>query len=125
MKTTFAILLASTALTLGFGIPAWSVMHDGPRSQTSRHATEDASITGAHLLLASDDGGSDDDGGLRMSRGEYDDDDEDNDDDGDEEDDDEDEDPTGAAVGPAPAGTVVPPNNGLFGNGAAPKVKVN
>ncbi|MGF7159873.1 hypothetical protein FHS85_001492 [Rhodoligotrophos appendicifer] len=120
MKTTFAILLASTALTLGFAIPAWSVMHDGPRPQASRYATEDASRAGAHLLIASDDDDSDDDEGRRMSRGGDDDDDEDSDDDGDEEDDGS----TGAAA-PAPAGTVVPPNNGLFGSGAAPKVKVN
>ncbi len=35
---------------------------------------------------------------------------------------------TTAAVGagnPAPAGTVAPPQNGLFGNGAPPQVQVN
>ncbi len=124
MKTTSAILLASTALTLGFAIPAWSVMHDAPQSQASRHATEDSSSGSAHSLLVSDDGRSDDDEGRRMSRSE---DDDDDDDDSDEEDDDDGEGQgsTGAAAGPAQTGTVIPPNNGLFGNGAAPKIKVN
>ncbi|MRU14380.1 PepSY domain-containing protein [Roseovarius sp. A21] len=38
------------------------------------------------------------------------------------EDDDDDE---GGARNPAPAGTVAPPQNGLFGDGAPPKVQVN
>ena len=37
---------------------------------------------------------------------------------------DEDDDP-GGARNPAPAGTVAPPQNGLFGNGAPPQVQVN
>lgn len=122
MKPTLAILLASTALTLGFAIPAWSVMHDGPQSQASRHATEDASGSSAHFLLASDDDRSDDDEGRRMSRSG---DDDDEDEESDEEDDGEGQGSIGAAPGAAQTGTVVPPNNGLFGNGAAPKVKVN
>ena len=41
--------------------------------------------------------------------------------------DDEDDDgsPGAASASPAPAGTVAPPANGLFGSGAMPKVKVN
>ena len=31
----------------------------------------------------------------------------------------------GGARNPAPAGTVAPPQNGLFGNGAPPQVQVN
>lgn len=124
MKTTFAILLASTALTLGFAIPAWSVMHDGPQSQASRHATEEASGASAHFPLASDDDRSDDDEGRRMSQSGDDDDDDEESDDADD-DDGEGQGSTGAAAGAAQTGTVVPPNNGLFGNGAAPKVKVN
>ncbi|PKQ13111.1 MAG: PepSY domain-containing protein [Alphaproteobacteria bacterium HGW-Alphaproteobacteria-1] len=38
---------------------------------------------------------------------------------------DDDDDDRGNARNPAPAGTVAPPQNGLFGNGAAPTVKVN
>ncbi|KEO54935.1 PepSY domain-containing protein [Thioclava pacifica] len=38
----------------------------------------------------------------------------------------EDDDDYGASTrNPAPAGTVAPPQNGLFGNGAPPKVQVN
>ncbi|SLN31929.1 hypothetical protein PEL8287_01493 [Roseovarius litorisediminis] len=37
----------------------------------------------------------------------------------------EDDDERGGANNPAPAGTVAPPQNGLFGNGALPQVQVN
>lgn len=37
----------------------------------------------------------------------------------------EDDDDRGGAGNPAPAGTVAPPRNGLFGNGAPPQVQVN
>lgn len=37
----------------------------------------------------------------------------------------EDDDERGGAPDPAPAGTVQPPQNGLFGNGAPPQVQVN
>lgn len=39
-------------------------------------------------------------------------------------DDDDDEDRRGASQNPAPAGTVTPPDNGLFNNNSAPKVEV-
>ena len=124
MKRTFAILFASTALTVGVGLPAWSAKHDAPRPQASREAVEDASDESANLLFASDDRRSDRDHGRRLGRG---DDDDDNDEgvDDDDSDDDDDSYRGGAAAGPARAGTVAPPNNGLFGSGAAPKVKVN
>ncbi len=127
MKRTFAILFASTALTVGVGLPAWSAMHDAPRPQASREAVDDASDESANLLFASDDGRRDRDHGRRLGRGDNDDHDDDDHDDGDDNDDDDDDDGyrSGAAAGPAPAGTVAPPNNGLFGSGAAPKVQVN
>ncbi len=127
MKRTFAILFASTALTVGVGLPAWSAMHDAARPQASREAVEDASDEGANLLFASDDSRRDRDHGRRFGRGDDDDDHDEGDDDDSDDDDDDDDDGyrSGAAAGPAPAGTVAPPNNGLFGNGAAPKVKVN
>ncbi|AQS47357.1 hypothetical protein BMG03_05760 [Thioclava nitratireducens] len=53
---------------------------------------------------------------LRLIRSEHDDDDEE---------DDDDDDYGASARNPAPAGTVAPPKNGLFGNGAPPKVQVN
>jgi hypothetical protein len=37
----------------------------------------------------------------------------------------DDDDDRGSARNPAPAGTTVPPQNGLFGNGAPPQVQVN
>ncbi|MBC7133829.1 MAG: PepSY domain-containing protein [Roseovarius sp.] len=37
----------------------------------------------------------------------------------------DDDDDRGGARNPAPAGSVAPPQNGLFGTGAAPKVQVN
>lgn len=37
----------------------------------------------------------------------------------------EDDDDRGRARNPSPAGTVAPPQNGLFGNGAPPRVQVN
>ncbi|SHM75591.1 hypothetical protein SAMN05443432_1154 [Roseovarius litoreus] len=37
----------------------------------------------------------------------------------------DDDDDRRGARNPAPAGSVAPPQNGLFGNGAAPKVQVN
>ncbi|WAX95440.1 hypothetical protein N7E70_000715 [Aminobacter sp. NyZ550] len=124
MKKTFTILFASTALAVGAGIPAWSAMHDAARPHASRETVEDASDEGANLLFASDDGRLDRDHGPRLGRGDDDDGHHEGDDD-DDSDDDDDGYRGGAAVGPARAGTVAPPNNGLFGSGAAPKVKVN
>ena len=40
-------------------------------------------------------------------------------------DEDDDDDDRAGARNPAPSGTVAPPSNGLFGNGAAPKVQMN
>jgi hypothetical protein len=42
-----------------------------------------------------------------------------------DEDSEDDDDGAGATPNPAPAGTVSPPANGLFGDGPAPRVKVN
>lgn len=40
-------------------------------------------------------------------------------------DDDDDDDENGSANNPAPAGTTQPPQNGLFGTGTPPRVRVN
>ena len=80
---------------------------------------------GMPLVLASDD---DDDSGWREGsrRGHGGGDGGDDDDDDDDDDcDDDDDDCRGGARNPAPAGTVAPPQNGLFGNGAPPQVQVN
>ncbi len=70
------------------------------------------------LLLAS--GGEDDDDGWRSGGRRADEDEDDDDDCGD----DEDGGACAMGVGPAKAGTVAPPANGLFGSGAAPQVQV-
>ena len=79
----------------------------------------DADAARAPLWLAS--GGEDDDEEGRRAGRSGDDDDDDDDDDG------CDDDAGGvcaAGAGPAPAGSVAPPANGLFGSGAAPQVQV-
>ncbi|HHZ07235.1 MAG TPA: hypothetical protein GX405_00470 [Rhizobiales bacterium] len=120
MRKTFATLIASTALVTGAGIPAWSAMHRAVWSYESREAATDVSDAGAPLIFAGDHRRHDRNHERRFGRG-------DDDDDRDDDDDDDDDDNgyRGGAGGPAPAGTVAPPNNGLFGSGAAPKVRVN
>jgi len=112
MKKTFAILLASTALAVGVGIPAWSAMH---------HVELFSSATdrdGLVQLAGNDRGDSEHE---KSARSRPDGDRHGDDDDGGEDDDDN----SGSAiVNPAPA-AVAPPANGLFDSGAAPKVKVN
>ena len=111
MKKTFAILVASTALAIGAGVPAWSGMH---RAEHASARTDDDGI----LKLASDDRRDRDHG--KKSRSD--------DDDqryGDDGHDDDDGYGRNASANPAPAGTVAPPANGLFGSGVAPKVKLN
>lgn len=114
MKKTFVTLLASTALIAGIGLPAWSAMRgadlfEGPRDAALAAFRE----AGASPMLVSDDDGEGRDHERRLHRG----------DDSDEEDDDDSD--GGNVPGPAPAGSVAPPNNGLFGTGATPKVQVN
>lgn len=121
MKKTLLLLVASTALTAAIGVPVWSAMH-APTDQgnlpfTARFAEGEHTMP---LLLASDDD-DDDDRWQDGSRAGH----KDDDDDDDCEDDDDDDDCRGGASNPAPAGTVAPPHNGLFGNGAPPLVRVN
>lgn len=108
MKTTLALLAATTALGAIFAIPAIGAVRAADAdSPQAAFAASDTSQDGIVLLASNDDEG-DDEG----------------DDDCDEEDDDEE---GGCAAGqiPAPAGTAAPPANGLFGTGAAPRVRVN
>ena len=124
MKKTLTLLAASTALTAAIGVPAWSAMQ-APADGVLRPVAalfEDAAQA-MPLVLASDDDDDDDRWRDGSRRGHDDDDDDDDDDDCD--DDDDDDDCSGAARNPAPAGTVAPPQNGLFGNGAPPQVQVN
>ena len=122
MKKTLTLLVASTALTAAIGVPAWSAMQ-APADGVLRPiaALFDDAPQAMPLVLASDDD-DDDDRWRDGSRRGHDDDD---DDDDDCDDDDDDDDCRGGARNPAPAGTVAPPQNGLFGNGAPPQVQVN
>lgn len=113
MKKTFAILLASTALSIGVGIPAWSAMHD---AELFSSATDRDGL----VQLAGDDGRGDSDH-ERSARSRPDGDRHGDDDDGGEDDDDN---GGSAIVNPAPAAGT-PPANGLFDSRATPKVKVN
>lgn len=115
MRKTLTLLLASTALTAAISLPAWSAMWNPatPEDRTIAAVLDDGEPA-LPLIRVSDD---DDDDGDRRRPGHGRDDDDD---------DDEDDDNRGrAARNPAPAGTVAPPQNGLFGNGAPPQVKVN
>ena len=114
MKKTLALLAASTALTAAIALPALS---------ETRHRDHEEGVLSS---LFGDDGGrlrlwfvSDDDDDHEYSRKYR------GDDDDEDDDDDDDYGRRGGGMNPAPAGTVAPPQNGLFGTGAAPKVKVN
>lgn len=123
MRKTLTLLAASTALTAAIGVPAWSAIN-GPANGVLRPAAalfDDATPT-MPLVLASDDEDDDERPWRQTSRRG---DDDDNDDDDDDDGCDDDDDCRGSARNPAPAGTVAPPQNGLFGNGAPPRVQVN
>jgi len=120
MKKTLVILLASTALIAGIGLPAWSAMHgaglfEGPRD-AALTAFRNAS---ASPMLVSDDDSADLKHSRSLQRGG------DDDEHGASDEEDDDDSDGGNASGPAPAGSVAPPSNGLFGTGATPKVQVN
>lgn len=122
MRKTLTFLFASTALTAAIGVPAWSAIQ-APAADVLRPvaALFDDAPQAMPLVLASDDDDDDHHRWRENSRRGHDDDDDD-DDDGECDDDD---DCRGGVRNPAPAGTVAPPQNGLFGNGAAPQVQVN
>ncbi|MCA3454716.1 MAG: hypothetical protein IOC92_17275 [Rhodobacter sp.] len=124
MTSRLSLLFASTALTVALGLPALAAMQtqDNPSDQCSGVC---AAVSGAKdlseplLRVSADDDDDSDDGG---DCGDDDDDDEDDDDDDEDGDGD---DCTGAKGNPAPAGTVAPPANGLFGTGAPPVAVTN
>lgn len=124
MTSRLSLLFASTALTVALGLPALAAM----QAQGNAHdpcSGVCAAVFSAHdqpvpfTRVSGDD--DDDDAGGWVRRGHYDD-----DDDEDCDDDDGDDDGCIGALGnPAPAGTVAPPANGLFGNGAPPVAVTN
>lgn len=120
MRTIFTILAASTALAGAIAIPAWSAMR-GPAGNDALPVTAvfAAERNAPTIILASDREDDDRRGDERSATRIGGNDDEDNDDDCEG-----DDGGCNAAANPAPAGTVAPPKNGLFGTGAPPKVQV-
>lgn len=122
MSKTFTLLVASTALAATIGFPAWSAMNVPVDGSPRALAALSEDIAGAlPLVLASGDDDDDDRGDRETSRRGRDDDDDDDDDC----DDDDDDECRSDARNAAPNGSVAPPRNGLFGNGAPPQVRVN
>ena len=116
MKKTLIFLAATTALTAAIGIPAWSAMRaSGDEDARPFTALLEEGAAALPLMLASDDDG--EHRYRKNSQGRHD------EDEGDDEDDD-DGDSRGGVRNPAPAGTAMPPQNGLFEKGAPPRVLV-
>ncbi len=125
MKKTLTVLAATTALSAAIGVAGWSATdaaHAIPTMPFAAVLELDQDAT--QLVLASDE--DDDDREYRPgSRSEEDDDDDEDCDDEDGEDDDDGDNCGGTAGNAAPAGTVAPPQNGLFGSGTPPIVQMN
>lgn len=127
MKPFRSVLLATTAVIGALGLPALASMPVSSGAQAPCASGLCSAVSGkggqsVPLIRVSGDDDQDHERG-RARRGH---DDEDCDDDDDEDDDDDDDDGcTGALGNPAPAGTVAPPANGLFGTGAPPVAVTN
>ena len=122
MSKILSLLLASAALTAGLGVPAWSAMHlpqqgEAVKTMTAVFGSTDTTDATDLLVLVDDDDDEDEDEDGNVTRGTSNDD----DDDDDAEDCDDDDGSCGgsAAIQAAPAGTVTPPQNGLFGTAPA------
>jgi hypothetical protein len=124
MKTSLSIFLASTALTVALVMPALAMMQS--QGKAGFCSGDTCAVMGGEsqeampISRVSDNDDKGDDGDRISSR--RDDDDCDEDDNGD---DDDDCTGAGATGNPAPAGTVAPPANGLFGNGTPPVAVTN
>ena len=129
MKKTLILLAATTALSSAIAAPTWSAVRTSDSPVQPFAAVLEVGQGAIPLVLAR---GSDDDDREHRNGARY----EDGDDDedrkyrsGSRHDDDDDEcdyDDCVSDVGnAAPAGTAPPPQNGLFGNGAPPVVKMN
>ena len=126
MTSRLSVFFASTALAVALGLPALAAMQTQGIAQSACSGVCEAVFNAdgqpVPLIRVSGDDDDDDDGGW-VRRGH--DDDEDCDDDDDDDDDDDHDGCIGALGNPAPAGTVAPPANGLFGNGAPPVAVTN
>lgn len=124
MKTPFSLLVASSALTLSLGLPAFAAVFAESHAKglcaagTCTLTLGDADQNMPLIRVSGDDDDDHDEGKgwSRRKHREHDDDDDECEGEGDD-----DDDCGGGRGNPARAGTVAPPNNGLFGNGAAPK----
>lgn len=114
MKLAYAFLLITTTLASGSAVLAAGQGVGLTRGAANVSIADQKAPDGAVTLVDGDE-----EGGWIWQWGE-------DDDDEDEDDDCEDDNcATGAAGNPAKAGTVAPPQNGLFTNGTAPVVKSN
>ena len=121
------LLLTTAALTAGIGLPAWSAMHlSSPSVGVALPPLLDSEDAKGLLTLVDDDDDDENEGYGNKRAGKHDDDDHGDDDDDDDDDDDCDDDggSCGAGRSPAAAGSVAPPQNGLFEKGAAPQAVV-
>ena len=120
MSKILSLLLASAALTAVVGVPAWSAMHlpQQGAAVTPMTAVLGSIDTAELLVLVDDDDDEDEDADGNVKRGTSND-----DDDAEECDDDDRSCGAAAATQAAPAGTVAPPQNGLFDTGT-PQVQV-
>jgi hypothetical protein len=123
MTSRLSLFFASTSLTLAMGLPALAagltpVRTDGQCGGVCAAVFTSDDLPLPLIRVSGDDDEEDDEDGGWFRRGHDDDDDEDEC----EDDDDEDDACMGAGGrgNPAPAGTVAPPANGLFGSGAPP-----
>jgi len=117
MTSRLSLLLASTALSVALGLPALAAMQARGTAEGLCSGVR-AAVFGADersVPLVRVSGHDDDDkkagGWFRRKH--------------DDDDDDDDDDCAGAARNPAPAGTVAPPANGLFGTGKPPVAVTN
>ena len=131
MTSTLKLFVASAALTAAIGLPAWSAMHVSSPGEVAKPLAATLASGGdpARLILVDDDDDDYDDedehgDAKRKQRLSGYDDDDDRDDGDDDDDCEDDDDSCGSARVTAPAGTVAPPQNGLFSNGTAPKAQV-
>jgi hypothetical protein len=116
-KTKTLMLLAATAvLTTGVGLPAWSTLHAAGPAGMLAPLTALPGSDGQRPLVLADSGEHEDESAGTVRR--------ESDDDEGECDDEDGACGASAPPTPAPAGSVAPPQNGLFDNSTAPQATV-
>ena len=116
MTKTLALLLATTAITACATVPASGAFYSNGDDRDGATSYYERGASSGKVRFASDDD--------RYERGDDDDYRGRREDDDDDECDDDDDYNRNCGRAPAPAGSVAPPSNGLFGNGK-PSVNVN